>query len=93
MPWWFALAIKYGYGEGATKRRANKRPQERLWKSWTETQNSEMPQPRWKRVEIQGFKTFASRAEFDLPEGIVAFVGPNGSGKSNSGRRHSLGHG
>ena len=49
----------------------------------TETQNSEMPQPRLKRVEIQGFKTFASRAEFDLPEGIVAFVGPNGSGKSN----------
>ena len=42
-----------------------------------------MPQPRLKRVEIQGFKTFASRAEFDLPEGIVAFVGPNGSGKSN----------
>ena len=42
-----------------------------------------MPQPRLTRIEIQGFKTFAKRVEFDLPEGIVAFVGPNGSGKSN----------
>ena len=42
-----------------------------------------MPQPRLRRIEIQGFKTFAKRVEFDLPEGIVAFVGPNGSGKSN----------
>lgn len=42
-----------------------------------------MPQPRLRRIEIQGFKTFAKRVEFDLPDGIVAFVGPNGSGKSN----------
>ena len=42
-----------------------------------------MRQPRLKRIEIQGFKTFAKRVEFDLPDGIVAFVGPNGSGKSN----------
>ncbi len=36
-----------------------------------------------KRVVIQGFKTFAKRAEFIFDPGITAVVGPNGSGKSN----------
>lgn len=36
-----------------------------------------------KRVEIQGFKTFADRTVLDLTSGITAVVGPNGSGKSN----------
>lgn len=36
-----------------------------------------------KRLEIQGFKTFASRTVFDFRPGIAAVVGPNGSGKSN----------
>lgn len=36
-----------------------------------------------KRVEIQGFKTFADRTQVDLTSGITAVVGPNGSGKSN----------
>src|SRR4051794_16539766 len=36
-----------------------------------------------KRLEIQGFKTFAQRATFVFPPGITAVVGPNGSGKSN----------
>lgn len=36
-----------------------------------------------KRVVIQGFKTFAKRAEFVFDPGITAVVGPNGSGKSN----------
>ncbi len=36
-----------------------------------------------KRLEIQGFKTFAERTELLLTDGITAIVGPNGSGKSN----------
>lgn len=36
-----------------------------------------------KRLEIQGFKTFADRIEVELTSGITAVVGPNGSGKSN----------
>lgn len=36
-----------------------------------------------RRIELQGFKSFASRTVLDLPAGITGVVGPNGSGKSN----------
>ena len=35
------------------------------------------------RLEIQGFKSFASSLQLDFQRGITAIVGPNGSGKSN----------
>ncbi len=36
-----------------------------------------------KRLELNGFKSFAGRIALEFPAGIVAIVGPNGSGKSN----------
>lgn len=36
-----------------------------------------------RRIELQGFKSFANRTLLDVPAGITAVVGPNGSGKSN----------
>jgi chromosome segregation protein len=38
---------------------------------------------RLKRLELHGFKTFATRASLEFATGITAIVGPNGSGKSN----------
>jgi chromosome segregation protein len=34
-------------------------------------------------LELHGYKTFASRTEFQFAENVTAIVGPNGSGKSN----------
>ena len=37
----------------------------------------------FKRIEIQGFKSFADRTSIEFKDDISAIVGPNGSGKSN----------
>jgi len=34
-------------------------------------------------LELQGYKTFAMKTEFQFPAQLTAIVGPNGSGKSN----------
>jgi chromosome segregation protein len=39
--------------------------------------------PRLKALELHGYKTFASKVQFEFPGNITAIVGPNGSGKSN----------
>ena len=39
--------------------------------------------PRLKALELHGYKTFASKNDFEFPGNITAIVGPNGSGKSN----------
>lgn len=36
-----------------------------------------------KKVDIQGFKSFADKTEVEFKNEVTAIVGPNGSGKSN----------
>ncbi|HCW93096.1 MAG TPA: hypothetical protein DHM44_05385 [Flexistipes sinusarabici] len=37
----------------------------------------------FKRITLQGFKSFVEKTHLDFPSGVTCVVGPNGSGKSN----------
>jgi len=39
--------------------------------------------PRLKYLDLQGYKTFASKTHFEFAPAVTAVIGPNGSGKSN----------
>jgi chromosome segregation protein len=39
--------------------------------------------PRLKYLDLQGYKTFASKTHFEFAPAVTSVIGPNGSGKSN----------
>jgi len=57
------------------------------------TENYNLRRMHLKSLTLNGYKTFASKAQFEFGAGITCIIGPNGSGKSNiaDGIRWALG--